>query len=152
MVEGIISLIKDQVLPVITGNADIPDDKKDAVVETTTSSIFDSLKDQLIPDNLTEVMNLFGGGSSSGTSGLVGGIQSTVVSALVQKVGLSSGIANTIASAVVPTVINLFSNKVNDDNEPGFNVESLIGMFTGGSSNKKSGGLLGMLGGLFGKK
>lgn len=155
MLDNILGLVKDQVLPVINGNADIPEDKKEAVVETTTSTIFDSLKDQLIPDNLTEVMNLFGGGnsgaSSFGSNVMVQGIQSAVSSALTQKIGLNSGIANTIATTVVPLVMNLFSDKVNDSNEPGFNVQSLIEAISGGSGNNKGGGLMGMLGSLFGK-
>ncbi len=158
MLDNILGLVKDQVLPAITNNTEIPADKKDAVVETTTSSILDGLKDQLIPDNLTEVMGLFGGNSPAsnfGSNAMVQGVQSTVVSALTSKVGINSGIANTIASTVVPAVINMFSKKVADDSDPGFNVQALIESFAGGSNAGaagKAGGILGALGGLFGGK
>lgn len=153
MLENILSLVKDQVMPAIN-KADIPQEKQQQAVDTTASTILDGLKDQLVPSNLSEVMNLFGKGSSSSSSSfgnnvMVQTIQSSVVSALTQKVGLSSGIANTIASVAVPAVMSLLSKKVQDSNEPGFNIESLVKSL-GGSDNKDKGGLAGMLGGLFG--
>ncbi|MDL2215356.1 hypothetical protein LJC00_04125 [Dysgonomonas sp. OttesenSCG-928-M03] len=155
MLDNILELVKDQVLPAITGNNEIPADKKDAAVETTTSSILEGLKDQLIPDNLTEVMNMFSGNSpvsNFGNSVMVQGVQSTVSSALTNKVGLNSALATTIASTVVPAVISLFTKKVGDKDEPGFNVESLIAAITGnkGGGSQSGGGILDMLGGLFG--
>ncbi|MEN9918559.1 MAG: hypothetical protein RL662_995 [Bacteroidota bacterium] len=154
MIEQLLELVKDQVVPAITGNASIPDDKKEAAVETTTSTIFDSLKDQLIPDNLTEVMNMFSGNSAAASFGgnaMVQTVQTAVVSALTSKVGLDAGLANTIATTAVPMVMNMFTNKIKDDNEPGFNIQSLIETFTSAKGGA-GGGLLGMLGGLFGSK
>jgi len=154
MLENILELVKDQVLPAIN-KADIPEEKKQQAVDTTASTILDGLKDQLIPDNLSELMNLFGKGSGSSSFGsnvMVQTIQSSVVSALTQKVGLNSGIANTIAGVVVPAVVNMLSSKVEDSNEPGFNLESLVKSLTGSDSgNDGKGGLAGMLGSLFGK-
>ncbi len=155
MLDNILELVKDQVLPAIAGNNEIPAEKKDAAVETTTSSILEGLKDQLIPDNLTEVMNMFGGNSpvsNFGNSAMIQGVQSTVSSALTNKVGLNSTLATTIAATVVPAVISLFTKKVGDDNEPGFNIESLIAAITGGKggNSQSGGGILDMLGGLFG--
>jgi len=155
MLDNVLELVKEQVLPAIVGNNQIPEEKKDAAVETTTSSILDGLKDQIVPDNLTEVMNLFGGNnpiSNFGNTAMVQGVQSTVASALTSKVGLNSTLATTIAATVVPAVIGLFSKKVADKNEPGFNVQSLIEALTKGKGgdNKGGGGLLDMIGGLFG--
>jgi hypothetical protein len=157
MLDNILDLVKGQVLPAITGNANIPENQKNAVVETTASSLLEGLKDQLIPDNLNEVVNMFSGNSPLshfGNAAMVQGIQSTVTSALTSKLGLNSGIASTIAGVVVPAVMKMFTNKVADENEPGFNVQSLIEALTGGKSNGKSsgGGLLDMIGGLFGGK
>lgn len=148
MLEGIINLVKDQVLPAITNNADIPSDKKEAAVETTTSTIIDGLKEHFTPDNLSAITSLFSEGGSSGGSNIVSGLQSSVVNALSEKVGLSKDVANSIASAVIPAIMGLFSKKANDPNDEGFSIESLIGAFEG----KNGGGILGMLGGLFGNK
>lgn len=158
MIDNILDLVKDQVVKSISGEVEIPAEKRDQAVETTATSILDGFKSQITPGNMGEIMNLFGGGGSSasslGNSMIAKGVESSVVSALTSKVGLNKGIATTIAGLVVPAVMSMFSKKVNDDNEPGFDVGSLIEAFTGGKGGgvaSKAGGLLSMLGGLFGK-
>lgn len=148
MLDNIISLVKQQVSGAITNNAQIPEDKKTAVVETTTSTIISELKDHLTPDNLSSIVSLFGSGSGNTTPGnvMTNSIQNSVVSALSQKVGLSPTIANTIASTVVPAIMGLISKKDSDPNDS-FNLKSLVESFAG--SDK--GGILGKIGGLFGK-
>lgn len=146
MLNGIVDLIKDQALGAIN-SAGVPDDKKDAAVETTTSTIIDGLKDNLSLDNLSSITGLLGGNSASLASNpMVSSIQNSVVSALSSKVGLSQGVANTIATTVVPALLGLLSKK-SADSKDSFNFESLIESFTGG----QGGGLLGTLGKLFGK-
>lgn len=148
MLDNIIQLVKDEALGVIANNAEVPGDKKEAVVETTTSTIVDGLKDHFTPDNLSAITSLFSGESPAGGSDIVNSLQNSVVNALSEKVGLNRDVANSIASAVIPAIMNLFSNKANDPNDTGFNIESIIGAFGG----KSSGGILGMLGGLLGNK
>lgn len=152
MLDNILNLVKQEVLGTVTNNPEIPADKKDDVVQTTTSTIMNSLKDQMTHGNLSSITSLFGGSGVNNstppaTHPLVNTLQSSVASALNQKVGLNMNVATSIAAAVIPTIIGLFSKKVNDSNEPGFNVQSLIESFTGSNSNS----ITSMLGKLFGK-
>ncbi len=147
MLDNIINLVKEQALGAIGGNAGVPADKKDAAVNATTSSIVDGLKEHFTPDNLSAITNLFSGGVSD-TQGISSSLQTSVVSALSEKVGLSKDVANSIASAVIPAVIGLFSKKTNDPNDSGFSIESLVQAFNGG----KGGGIFDALGSLFGGK
>lgn len=146
MLDSIINLVKKEALGAITNNADIPADKKDAAVETTTSTIVDSFKDQLGSGNISNIMGLFSGDSGSSSS-FSNSIQSSVISALTEKVGLNKGIANTIASTVIPAVMAMISKKNNDSNDS-FSIESLVKSVSGGDNG---GGILGTLGKLFGK-
>ena len=129
MLDNIINLVKEQALGAIGGNAGVPADKKDAAVNATTSSIVDGLKEHFTPDNLSAITNLFSGGESD-TQGISSSLQTSVVSALSEKVGLSKDVANSIASAVIPAVIGLFSKKTNDPNDSGFSIESLVQAFS----------------------
>lgn len=150
MLEKIMDLVKGQAMDTVGGMDGIPEDKKSAAVETTAHSLVDGLKKYATPDNLSAITSLLGmGRSGGGTGGMVQGLESGVVSALTSKVGLSPSIAQTIASTVIPAVMSLLKNKVDDDNEPGFNLESLVGSLAGKSSG---GGVMGMLGNIFGKK
>ncbi|SHF17978.1 DUF937 domain-containing protein [Dysgonomonas macrotermitis] len=146
MLDNIIKLVKEQALGAISGNAQVPADKQEAAVETTTTSIVDGLKDHFTPDNLSAITNLFSGGASD-MEGISSSLQGSVVSALSEKVGLSKEVANSVASAVIPAVIGIFSKKANDPNDSGFSVESLIKAFSGG---KGGGGIFDALGSLFG--
>ena len=146
MLEGILDLVKEQVVPAIANNENIPADKRSAVVETTTTTVVEGLKEYFTPDNISSITSLFSG--ESGGSNIVSGLQSSVVNALSEKLGLNKDVANSIASAVIPAIMSLFSQKANDPNDEAFTIESLIGALGG----KSGGGLLGMLGGLFGNK
>ena len=149
MLDGILDLIKDQALGAVTNNTDIPDDKKEAAVETTTSTIMDGLKNNLSFDNLSSLTGLLGGeNSATSDNTMVNSLQTSVVSALSEKVGLSKEVAGSIASTVVPALLQLLSKKSGDTNDS-FSFESLLESFTGGSGKK--GGILGVLGKLFGK-
>ena len=148
MLDSIINLVKSEVSDIITNKTDIPEDKKSDVVSTTTESLLHGLKSIMTPDNLTGITSLFGGGDMMNHN-LTNDLQSSVTSSLTQKTGLSSSTASSIAAIVIPAILSLFKNKIDDDNEPGFNLDSLLKSFTSGNSS--GGGLLGMLGKLFGK-
>lgn len=139
MFDKIMGLVKDQVTNSIGSIPGIPADKKAQTIETTASSLMDGLKQHAVGGGLQSLLG--GGGAPSGLS-------SGVVSALTQKVGLSPAIAQSVVAAVIPAVMSLFKKKIADPKEPGFNLESLVGGLTGGSG----GGLMGAIGGLFGKK
>ncbi|MFV0506263.1 MAG: DUF937 domain-containing protein [Bacteroidales bacterium] len=150
MLDGILDLVKDQAMKAIGGNTDVPEEKKEDAINTTTSTIVDGLKDQMSSGNLDSIMGLFGGSKSDVTNNpLVSSLQNSVVSALGKKVGLNPSICSSIASAVVPTLIGMISNKEKDPNDS-FSIASLVGSFAGQQGGKK-GGLLGGLSNLFGK-
>ncbi len=138
-------LVKGQVTKSVAGISGIPDDKKAATVDTTVHSLLDGLKKTATSGGISSLTSMFGAGGKSSGSGL----ESGVVSALTSKVGLSPAIAQKIATSVVPLVMSLMKKRVADDNEPGFNLDSIVGGLTGKGS---SGGIMNMIGGIFGKK
>jgi len=148
MLDKILDLVKNQAASAITQNPEVPAEKRQAAVETTTSTILDELKGQLTGGNLSNVLSMFGGSAGS-TNNLSSSIQNSVISALAEKVGLNKGVATTIAATVVPALIGLISKKHNDPNDS-FDIGSLVSSFTKGDG--KSGGLMDMIGGLFGGK
>lgn len=152
MLDSIINIVKEQVAGAIGGNADIPEDQKGAVAESTTSALLSGLAQHITPDNLSAITSLFTGSSNPSDSNITNGVQSSVITELAQKVGINKDMAASIASSIVPAVMGMMADKTKDDNEPGFNLESILGSFTG---NNTAGGtglgdIVGALGGLFG--
>lgn len=137
------NLVKGYATEAVSQNTNVPSEKKDLAVDTAVSALGSGIK-----DNLPSLMGLFGG--NSGSNSILTSLQNTVSNALVSKVGLNSGVSNAIASMLVPMVIKAISGKVNDPNETGFNLDSIVNAFSGGDKNKK-GGILDALSNLLGK-
>lgn len=161
MLDNILNIVKDKASDAIFSNSAVPQDKKQQTVETTTRALADGLKQNLHIGNLSQLSGLFGGGNASSANPLMNNIQTTVANELTQKVGLSPVIATTIAATVVSAVMKAISGKVNDPNDKGFNLESLVNTFTGGKSStttnntttdaeqNSAGSIIGSLGKLF---
>ncbi|MDR2954854.1 MAG: DUF937 domain-containing protein [Prevotella sp.] len=149
MLDNILNIVKEQASNIIAGNSNVPEEKKQAVVDTTAHIVVNELQNQLSSGNISQLTSLLGGDSTGGSS-IVNSIENSVSSALTSKVGLNSSVATSIASAIIPAVMNLLNKKSNDPNDS-FNIESLIQSFTGSAGSSNSGGILGKLGSLFGK-
>ncbi len=85
MLNEILDLVKDQAMKAVT-NANIPADKKEAAVETTTSTLVDELKNHLSADNLSSLSGFLKGGSDATANPLASTLQNSVISSLSQKV------------------------------------------------------------------
>ncbi|MCD7963610.1 MAG: hypothetical protein LUF90_08735 [Rikenellaceae bacterium] len=156
MFEKIMDLVKKQVMDKVSGNSEIPADKKEQTIDTATSSLMDSLKRYATPDNISSIASMFGAGkkeeiTEQKAAGITNGIKSDMITNLISKVGLSQGTANNLASGIVPAIMFLFSKKVSDDNDPDFNIGSILSSFTGDKNSDKS-GVMDMVGSILGKK
>lgn len=145
MLDNILNLIKDTVTQSIGKNKDVPEEKKVQAVNVTTQALANGLKENLHLGNLSHLTSLLKGGTAVEKNPITHNIMGSVSSSLIQKIGLSPTIAGLIANSIVPLVMKVISGKVNDKNEKGFDVESLIQTFTGKSKE----GIMGKLGKLF---
>ncbi|MCD7978733.1 MAG: hypothetical protein LUG51_16935 [Tannerellaceae bacterium] len=146
MLENVLNLIKSHAMDAINNNPEIPEDKKQQTVETTTQAVTDGLKQNLSMSNLGNLKNMLSGGTATATSNpIVDSIKNTVVNALVQKVGLSQGIASTLSSTVVSSIFNAFASKAGQANGgQGLDLGSIMSQF--GSNGDSKEGILGTLG------
>lgn len=147
MLDNILNLVKETIADSISSNSNVPEDKQAATIETATHAVTNGLKDNFTLSNLSSLTSLFGGSGSVSNNSITNNIIGSVTSELIQKVGLSQSVANVISTTVVPLVMKVISGKVNDPNEKGINVESLIETFSGSSGH----GLLSSISKLFGK-
>lgn len=159
MLDDVLKLVQGPVADAIKKSKEVPADKKDLAISSTTNAIAETLQKQITPDNISQLTSLFTGGSKAASSSnfLVNSITSTIVNVLSQKIGISKTAATAIASAIIPTLINTLTSKVSGGSKSGgIDLGGLIGMFTGGSSSSSSkgsaaGDILGTLGKLFNK-
>lgn len=151
MLDSIMNLVKDNVMNAVGKESTVPAEKKEQTVATTTEALTNGLKQNFTINNLPNVLNLLKPGSTSQSNPITGNIQNTVANALVNQVGLSQSVAGIVASTVVPMVMKAISGKMNDPNDKGFNVESLVNSLGGGTTESGSqASIMGTIGKLFG--
>jgi hypothetical protein len=140
MFDQLLQLVKDNAGDAIINNPAIPNEKNDSAIESTTSSIFDSLKNMATQGNLTDMFK------DGGSSTAVANITSNAAGGLMEKFGLDSSAASNIAQQLIPSVLDKFVSKTNDPNDSSFDLGSIVSSLTGGSG----GGILDSLKGMFG--
>lgn len=139
MLNNILELIKGTVGNEVAQSNLIPEEKKEETVKTTAQAIGKGLEEHFTIDKISDLTSLFSKESSETNHPVMSGISNTVISDLVQKVGLSKETASSFTSIVIPAVMKALSGKINDPNEQGFNLKSLISSISGSDSK---GGIL----------
>ncbi len=146
MLENLLKLVKENAGDAIINNPAVPNQQNDAVIETTTSSIFETLKTQLSANNITDFVNLFKNNSSlTGNESLLKNVNADVVKNLMTKIGIENAAATGIASSLIPTVLNKLVNKTNDPNDSSFDIKDIVTSL--GANNSTFTGIVDMLDG-----
>lgn len=133
------NLVKENAGEAIINNPAIPNEKNDEAVQTTASSIMDSLKGMLSSGKANDVLSMFSQqpeGNAVANSPVAAAASSNLISTLMSKFGIDSNQASGIASKLIPNVMNQFVNKTNDPNDNSFDIQ---GIFNSLSGNKTSG-------------
>ncbi|HOY31367.1 MAG TPA: DUF937 domain-containing protein [Bacteroidales bacterium] len=147
MLEELLKLVKENAGDAIINNPDVPNENNDAVCETATNSIMEKLQGIADKDGLDSVLNLFEKGGDVENHPVVNSVSTGVAGDLMKKFNLDGNVAGTIVKSLIPIVLGKLVTKTNDPNDSSFNLESILGMLTGG---KQGGGLLDKLKGMFG--
>lgn len=149
MLDKILSLVRENAQDVVMNNPNIPEDKKEGVIQEAASSIMDGIKNETTGGGLQNILSSFtGGGGSGALNGIIDNIKGSFLQKLMGKLGLDSGLASTIASSLIPMVINKFFHKTADPDDNSFDIGSLLSSFTGGGAGDE-GGIMGAVKGLF---
>ena len=145
MFDELFKLVANESGEQIINNPEIPNEQNNTAIETTTSSIIDSLKGQIAGGYGADVLSLLGGQTGVQGNPLVGNLTANVTNSLMDKLGVSNPAAKQIAASLVPVVIGKLVNRTNDPNDNGFDINSIFGSLTGGKSDQFN--LSGLIGG-----
>lgn len=155
MFEQLLDLVKQHGSAAITNNPDVPNDQNEAVAQTATTSIMDTLKNMVSGGGLSSITNLFHSQSSGrdvSDHPVTQNVSSDLVTNLMNKFGFSSDKASGIANSLVPTIMNKLTGKANDPNDSSFSLQGIISSLTGGGGAAGGGGgIMDKIEGLFGK-
>ncbi|MFY7706621.1 MAG: hypothetical protein ACOVQ5_00970 [Flavobacteriales bacterium] len=141
MLDNLLQLVKENASEAIINNPAIPNERNDEAISLASNGIFEGLKDKLSGGGLQDI---FSSGNAA-QSGATNQISGNVAGQLMEKFGLDNGAAKGIVEKLIPVVMEKFVNKTNDPNDNSFDLGDIVKNLGG------SGGIGGMLGGLFGK-
>lgn len=148
MLDDIINLGKGQIAKLIQEQTQLDSGKTEEAVGVTKDTVVDGLKGELMKGNFDGVMDLFNGNAPTTTSNpIVNSITNSLVTNLASKLGIGEGIAKQIANIAIPFIMNKLSSKETGQASDKKDLVEQLGF--GGDSG--IGGLLGGLGGMFGK-
>jgi len=145
MLDELFKLVANESQDQIINNPQVPNENNEAAIQTTTDTIFRSLKSQVASGNGQNVLSLLGGQTSVQDNSVVNSLTANVTNSLMDKLGIDSPAAKQIAAALVPVVIGKLVNRTNDPADSGFDINSIFGSLTGGKSSGID--LAGLLGG-----
>ena len=138
MLENLNQLVRDNVQDSVVNNEEIPNEKNEEVIHAASTSIFDTLKNKLTSGNAADVAHLFNGGSAEGSA-----VAEQASGSFMQKLagmGINSGVAKTIATAAIPMIISKLTKKTADPSDSSFNISDILGSLADGSGNNAGGG------------
>ena len=148
MLDQIINMGKGHLTKLIQEQTQLDSSKTDEAVGVTKDTVVDGLKGELMKGNFDGVMDLFNGNAPTTTSNpIVRSITNSLVTNLASKLGIGEGIAKQIANIAIPFIMNKISSKETGQANDKKDLIEQLGF--GGDSG--IGGLLGGLGGMFGK-
>jgi hypothetical protein len=148
MLEELFNLVKGTAQESVINNPVVPNEQNDAVVAEATNTVASGLRNMVAGGGLQNIISMFTGGGQqqSGNSLLSNPIVNMMVGhfvgKLTSKFNMNSGDANQVASNLIPSVLSNLVSKTNDPGNNTFSLEGLLNSITGGqvAQQQASGG------------
>ena len=123
--------------------------QKDQALDITKDTISETIQNESSGGGLSGIMNLFSSNDNDDEgNSMLESIGSSLSSKFSSKLGVDSEKSGGIASMIMSKVTSLFGDKLGGN----FEIGDLLGMIGGGDDKEGGlGGMLGKIGGMFGK-
>lgn len=135
MLENLEQLVRDNAGDAIVNNTAIPNEKNEVAIQAASSSIFDTLKEQLASGNVSQIADIFNNGQAAQSSPVVQQATSSLTDKLA-AFGINAETAKSIGASLIPVILGKLANKTNDPNDSSFNIQDVLGKLAGGSDGK----------------
>lgn len=135
MLENLEQLVRDNAQDAIVNNSAVPNEQNEAAIQAASSSIFDTLKEQLSSGNAASIADIFNKGEASENSPVVQQATSSLTDKLA-GFGINAETAKSIGASIIPVILGKLANKTNDPNDSSFNIQDVLGKLAGGSDGK----------------
>jgi len=141
MLDNIINLIKDKATKTFVEKTDVPNEKAEEVAEAAGTSIFESLKKEVLEGDLNGVKDVLAGSKPLDTikeQPLVKKMMESLSGKIQEKTGVDKTTADEAAECAVPELVEEVSEKFASDKEEdsAFDLKSLIKDISSGANQE----------------
>jgi hypothetical protein len=143
MLKELFDLVKGHASETVINNPDVPNEKNEEVVAEATNTVASGLRNVVAGGGVQSLLGLFGSGSNKKSllgNPIVSMMMGHFAGKLMNKFNLNNSQANNLSGNLIPDVLGSLINKTNDQNDPGFSLEGLLGSITGNKSNDQNTG------------
>jgi hypothetical protein len=142
MLDQLLNLIQQHGQESVVANPAIPNEHNNEVLGEAGNSIMSGLQQALAGGGLTQVMNMFSQGGSSGggiasllNNPMVQGIISQFTGSLTNRFNVDPSQAAGISQSLIPQVLSNFAGKVADPNDSSLDINGVMQSLTGGNTS-----------------
>lgn len=147
MIDDIINNLKGELGGSLMEKFGLDSSQKDKAMDITKETLTDKISGAATGGGLSGIMNLFSSNDNDDEgNSMLDSIKDTLSSKFSSQLGIDSDKSGGITSMIMEKVIAMFGDKLGGSFEMG----DLLGMI-GGGKDSGMGGMLGKLGGMFGK-
>lgn len=140
MIDSIIKNLGPKVISKLTGDFNLSTDQASKAVETTQSSLVESITKQVTSGNTDDLLNLLNSGNSGAGSSVFNTLLTNLAGDYTKKLGLTGDTSQSIANFVLPLVINQVSSRIGGNADKG-DLMKLVSSGAGGMLKNTLGGL-----------
>lgn len=132
MFDSLFNLVKENAGDAIINNPVIPNEKNDDAIAQSTTSIMNTLKEQVSSGNMNNIMDLFKqSGGTTNNNPVMSAMNNNLISELMGKFGVEQNQAGNIASTLIPQVMDKLVTKTNDPNDASFTMDGVMSSIGG---------------------
>lgn len=135
MLEQLVSLLQSEGRGAIIDNPAIPNERNDEAMGLAAETVMSGLKNALSNGQLNDVVGLFTGKSDVNNNPVAQGLSSDLAGSMMNQFGLDAQGAGSMASQLIPGLLNKLSQRTNDPNDKGFDINNMLGSLMGASSS-----------------
>lgn len=134
MIENLIHLVESHAADLIVHNPDVPDRFNQDAIHASAASIEETLKNSLKSGDVSSLLSLLGGKSSTTDHPLVGQMVESLQNKLSTQFDVAPQSAKSIAAALIPQILASLVQKTNNPQDPSFSLEGIFHHLTDGRS------------------
>lgn len=147
MLDDIINNLKGELGGDLMEKFGLDSSQKDQALDITKETLSETIQKETVGGGLSGIMNLFSSNDNDDDgNSMLENIGSALSSQFSSKLGVDSEKSSGITSMIMEKVTSLFGDKLGSN----FEISDLLGMI-GGDNKGGIGGMLGKIGGMFGK-